>query len=122
MPQVLWVALGLDIAFHTAHDDPPEIGTILMDPRGRRFGFDPLTMRGCAELPQAEGSIDCDDSNGKHACGGFVQVCGAVSGAHRIEIIAQDRRIARITVWLLRRGVKKSEAGRGFDFLVQRTF
>jgi hypothetical protein len=25
-------------------------------------------------------------------------------------------------VWLLRRGVKKSEAGRGFDFLVQRTF
>jgi hypothetical protein len=84
-------ALGeLDIAFHTAHDGPPEVGIVLMDPRGRRFGFDPLTKRGWAELPQAEGSIDCDDSNGKHACGGFVQVCGAVSGTYRIEIIAQD--------------------------------
>jgi hypothetical protein len=61
-----------------------------MDPRGRRFGFDPLTMRGWAELPQAEGSIDCDDSDGKHARSGFAQVCGAVSGTYRIEIIAQD--------------------------------
>jgi hypothetical protein len=90
-----------------------------MDPRGRRFGFDPLTMRGWAELPQAEGSFDCDDSDGKHACSGFAQVCGASAEPTGSKSL---RRIARITVWLLRRGVKKSEAGRGFDFLIQRTF
>ncbi len=83
------VALGeLDIAFHTNNSGPPTIGMVLTDPRGRRIGFDPLTRRGWQELPAAQGSIDCDESDGKNACRGLVEVCGALSGTYKLEIIA----------------------------------
>ena len=83
------VALGqLDIAFHTNNSGPPTIGIVLTDPRGRRIGFDPLTKLGWQELPMAQGSIDCDDSDGKDACRGLVEVCGALSGTYKLEIIA----------------------------------
>jgi hypothetical protein len=83
------VALGeLDIAFHTNNSGPPTIGIVLTDPRGRRIGFDPLTKRGWQELPVAQGSIDCDESDGKDACRGLVEVCGALSGTYKLEIIA----------------------------------
>jgi hypothetical protein len=83
------VALGeLDIAFHTNNSGPPTIGIVLTDPRGRRIGFDPLTKRGWEELPVAQGSIDCDESDGKDACRGLVEVCGALSGTYKLDIIA----------------------------------
>ena len=83
------IALGeLDLAFHTNNSGPPTIGIVLTDPRGRRIGFDPLTKRGWQELPMAQGSIDCDDSDGKDACRGLVEVCGALSGTYKLEIIA----------------------------------
>jgi hypothetical protein len=83
------VALGeLDIAFHTNNSGPPTLGIVLTDPRGRRIGFDPLTKRGWQELPVAQGSIDCDESDGKEACRGLVEVCGVVSGTYKLEIIA----------------------------------
>jgi hypothetical protein len=82
-------ALGeVDIAFLTNNSGPPTIGIVLMDPRGRRIGFDPLTKRGWQELPAAQGSIDCDESDGKDACRGLVEVCGALSGTYKLEIIA----------------------------------
>jgi hypothetical protein len=83
------IALGeLDIAFHTNNSGPPTIGIVLTDPHGRRIGFDPLTKRGWQELPVAQGSIDCDESDGKNACRGLVEVCGALSGTYKLEIIA----------------------------------
>lgn len=83
------IALGvLDIAFHTGSSGPPTIGVVLTDPRGRRIGFDPLRKRGWQELPAAQGSIDCDESDGKDACRGLVEVCGALSGTYKLEIIA----------------------------------
>ena len=83
------VALGeLDIAFHTNNSGPPTIGIVLTDPRGRRIGFDPLIKRGWQELPVAQGSIDCDESDGEDACRGLVEVCGALSGTYKLEIIA----------------------------------
>jgi hypothetical protein len=82
-------ALGkLDIAFHTNNSGPPAIGMVLTDPRGRRIGFDPLTKRGWQELPVAQASIDCDESDGKDACSGLVEVCGGLSGTYKLEIIA----------------------------------
>ena len=82
-------ALGqLDIAFRTHNSGPPTIGIVLTDPRGRRIGFDPLTKRGWQELPVAQGSIDCDESDGKDACRGLVEVCGALSGTYKLDIIA----------------------------------
>jgi hypothetical protein len=83
------VALGeLDIAFHTNNSGRPSIGVVLTDPRGRRIGFDPLTQRGWQQLPVAQGSIDCDESDGEDACRGLVEVCGALSGTYKLEIIA----------------------------------
>ena len=83
------VALGeLDIAFHTNNSGPPTTGIVLTDPRGRRIGFDPLTKRGWQELPVAQGSIDCDESDGEDACRGLVEVCGALSGTYKLLIIA----------------------------------
>jgi hypothetical protein len=83
------VALGeLDIAFHTNNIGPPTVGIVLTDPRGRLIGFDPLAKRGWQELPAAQGSIDCDESGGKDACSGLIEVCGALSGTYKLEIIA----------------------------------
>jgi hypothetical protein len=83
------VALGeLDVAFHTNNSGPPTIGIVLTDPRGRRIGFDPLIKHGWQELPVAQGSIECDESDGEDACRGLVEVCGALSGTYKLEIIA----------------------------------
>jgi hypothetical protein len=93
------VALGaLDIAFHTHNTGPPTIGMVLTDPRGRRIGFDPLTKRGWQELPVAQGSIDCDESDGKDQCRGSVEVCGALSGTYKLEIIANAASDYTLTV------------------------
>jgi hypothetical protein len=83
------IALGeLNVAFHTNNDGPPTTGIVLTDPRGRRIGFDPLTKHGWQELPEAEASIDCDESDGKDACRGLIEVCGALSGTYKLQIIA----------------------------------
>jgi len=93
------VAFGeLDIAFHTNNSGPPSMGIVLTDPRGRRIGFDPLTKRGWQELPVAQGSIDCDESDGKDACRGLVEVCGALSGAYKLEIIANGASDYTLTI------------------------
>jgi hypothetical protein len=93
------VALGkLDIAFHTHNSGPPTIGIVLTDPRGRRIGFDPLTKRGWQELPVAQGSVDCDESDGTDACRGLVEVCGALSGTYRLEIIANQAADYTLTI------------------------
>ena len=74
-------ALGeLNIAFRSDNSGPPNIGVVVTDPRGRRIGFDPLTKRGWQELPVAQGSIDCDESDGRNACRGLIEICGALSG------------------------------------------
>jgi hypothetical protein len=77
-----------DIAFRSDNSGPPSIAVVVTDPRGRRIGFDPLTKRGWQELPVAQGSIDCDKSDGKDACRGLIEVCGALSGTYKLEIIA----------------------------------
>jgi len=78
----------LDIAFRSDNNGPPNIGVVVTDPRGRRIGFDPLTKRGWQELPVAQGSIDCDESDDKDTCRGLIEVCGALSGTYKLEIIA----------------------------------
>ncbi len=80
----------LDIAFRTHNNGEPNVGVVLTDPHGRRIGFDPLTKHAWQELPVAQGYIDCDASDGIDACQGLVQICGAVSGAYQLEVIAQQ--------------------------------
>jgi hypothetical protein len=85
------LSLGaLEIVFRTDNDGPPNVGVVLTDPRGRRFGFNPLTERAWDALPVAQGYIDCDDPDGAGSCRGLVQVCGPISGTYRIEVIARQ--------------------------------
>jgi hypothetical protein len=80
----------LDIAFRTNHNGPPQIGVVLTDPRGRRTGFDPLTKHAWGEIPEGEGFIDCDSSDGKDTCSGYLQVCGPLSGSYELEVIGRE--------------------------------
>jgi hypothetical protein len=71
---------------------------MLMDPRGRRIGFDPLTKHAWQQFPAAEGYIDCDDLHGSDACQGIVQVCGPVSGTYKLEMIGQKTTTYRVII------------------------
>jgi hypothetical protein len=103
-------ALGeFDVAFHTKHSGPPTVGIVLTDPRGRRIGFDPLTKRGWQELPLAQGSIDCEESDGKNACRGLVEVCGALSGTYKLEIIANATSDYTVTISARSREVRDGQ-------------
>ena len=83
------LSLGeLDLVFRTNNSGPPHIGVVLTDPRGRRFGFDPLTKHAWQALPVVQGDIDCDDLGRTDTCLGIVRVCGPVSGTYRLEVIA----------------------------------
>jgi hypothetical protein len=65
------LSLGeLDIVFRTGNDDPPNVGVVLTDPRGRRIGFDPITKRAWQALPVAQGDITCDDPGRTNTCWG----------------------------------------------------
>jgi hypothetical protein len=84
-------ALGeLDIVFRTDNSGLPNIGIVLRDPHGRRFGFDPLTRRAWDALPVAQGYLDCDDLDSTDTCRGLIQVCGPMTGTYRLEVIAQQ--------------------------------
>jgi hypothetical protein len=83
------LSLGeLDIVFRTGNDGPPNVGVVLTDPRGRRIGFDPLIKHAWQGLPVAQGDIICDDPESTSTCRGIVQVCGPISGAYKLEVIA----------------------------------
>lgn len=73
---------------------------MLTDPRGRRIGFDPVTKHAWQELPEAKGFIEFDLFDGKQEVAGVVQVCGHLSGASRLEIIARET--SRYTISMLR--------------------
>ena len=83
------LSLGeLDIEFRTGNDDPPNVGVVLTDPRGRRIGFDPLLKHAWQALPVAQGDIRCDDLGRTNTCRGIVQICGPISGTYKLEVIA----------------------------------
>ena len=88
----------LDIVFRTDNHGVPKVGVMLMDPRGRRIGFDPLTKHAWQQLPEADGYIDCDDLHGSSACRGIVQVCGPVSGTYKLEMIGQKTTTYSVTI------------------------
>jgi hypothetical protein len=77
----------LELTFRSENNGPPNIGVVLTDPRGRRFGFDPVTKKSWDELPVAQGFIDCDQSHAGVSCQGIVDVCGPVSGVYKLEVI-----------------------------------
>jgi hypothetical protein len=83
---------------------------VVTDPRGRRIGFDPLTKHGWQELPMAQGWIDCDHSEGEHACRGLIEVCGPLSGTYKIEAIAQETSRYEISLF-----ARSAETGYGED-------
>ena len=89
----------LDIAFRSPNNGEPRVGVVLTDPRGRRVGFDPITKHAWQELPVAQGYIDCDASDGIAACRGLVQICGAISGAYQLEVIAQQTTTYSLSVF-----------------------
>ena len=89
----------LDIMFRTDNTGPPKVGVVLTDPRGRRIGFDPITKNGWQELPVAQGYIDCDDLDGDDSCRGLVQICGAMSGDYKLEIISQQTTTYSVSVF-----------------------
>lgn len=93
------LSLGaLYIVFRTDNDGPPNVGVVLTDPRGRRIGFDPRIKRAWQALPVAQGDIDCDDLEGRGICRGVIEVGGPVSGAYRIEVIAEKTTAYSISI------------------------
>jgi hypothetical protein len=84
-------ALGrLDLSFRTEENGPPAVGVVIMDPRGRRIGFDPVESHGWQELPKAQGFIDCDTPDAQNSCLGIIQICGPISGTYKLEVIARQ--------------------------------
>ena len=104
-----WALGKLNIAFRTHNDGPPDIGVVVTDPLGRRIGFDPLTKHGWQELPVAQGSIDCDQSDGKDACRGLIEVCGALSGTYKLEVIANAGSDYTLTISALSEEVRDGQ-------------
>jgi hypothetical protein len=100
------LSLGeLDLVFRTNNTGPPHIGVVLTDPRGRRFGFDPLTKHAWQALPVAQGDINCDDLGRTNTCQGIVQVCGPISGTYRLEVIALQTTAYSVSVFARSREV-----------------
>src|ERR1700688_67684 len=100
------LSLGeLDIVFRTDNNGPPNVGVVLTDPRGRRIGFDPLIKHAWQALPVAQGDISCDDLGRTSACRGVVQVCGPISGAYKLEIIALKTTAYSVSVLARSKGV-----------------
>jgi hypothetical protein len=94
------LSLGeLDLVSRTNKSGPPHIGVVLTGPRGRRFGFDPLTKHSWQALPVAQGDMDCDDLGRTDTCLGIVQVCGPVSGTYRLEVIALQTTAYSVSVF-----------------------
>jgi hypothetical protein len=51
-----------------------------------------------SNCPWPKGSIDCDESGGKDASRGLVEVCGALSGTYKLEIIANAGSDCTLTI------------------------
>lgn len=113
----------LDITFRTHNNGEPNVGVVLTDPRGRHIGFDPLTKHAWTELPVWQGYIDCDGSDGIKACQGVVQICGPLSGAYQLEVIAQQSTTYSVNVFgrsksvLVDRGIRFSRSESDLDTL-----
>ncbi len=88
----------LDIVFRTDNSGPPNVGVVLTDPRGRRFGFYPLTNQVWQALPVALGYIDCVDLGSADGCRGVIQICGPVSGNYKLEVIASQPTIYSVGI------------------------
>jgi hypothetical protein len=105
------LALGrLYIVFRSDNIGPPNVGIVLTDPQGRRFGFDPLTKTGWSEMPVAQGLIDCDANDAVNDCRGTVEVCGPRSGEYALEVIGQNRSLYSLGIYARSKRVKVGES------------
>ena len=89
----------LQISYLTDQAGSPRVGVIVTDPRGRRIGYDPVTSKTWQELPQAEAYVDCEE-NGEDLrnCQATIQICGPVSGAYKLQVVASDAAKYSLTV------------------------
>lgn len=68
-------------------------GFRVIDPLGRRIGYDPQTSRSWQEMPLAQAYLDCDqnEETGEFAnCIDHIEICGPVSGTYRIELASSQ--------------------------------
>ena len=81
----------LQISYLTEEPGAPKVGVIVTDPRSRRIGYDPVNSKTWQELPQAEAYVDCEE-NGEDLrnCQATIQICGPVSGAYKLQVVASD--------------------------------
>jgi hypothetical protein len=87
----------LQISYHTEGSGEPGVGVIITDPRGRRIGYDPIVVTTWQELPFAEAFVDCEEEDETpRKCRARIQVCGPVSGAYKVQVVASERG----TYWL----------------------
>jgi hypothetical protein len=89
----------LQITYSTEKPGAPGIGVIVTDPRNRRIGYDPVVSKTWQELPQAEAYIDCEE-NGENLrnCQATIQICGPVSGAYKLQVVAAETAKYSLTV------------------------
>jgi hypothetical protein len=70
---------------------------IITGPRVRRIAYDPIVLTTWQELPFAEAFVDCgEDDETPRKCRASIQVCGPVSGAYKVQVVASRRG----TYWL----------------------
>ena len=91
----------IDIAFASGEVGLPKVGLRIMDPRGRKIGYDPRTSRGWLEVPLAQASLDCQenqDTGELRHCKGHLEICGPIGGTYQLEVLPTDSGIYSIIV------------------------
>lgn len=79
----------------------PTVGFRVIDPLGRKIGYDPRTSEGWQEIPLAQAYLDCDekeDTGELSKCTDRIEICGPTSGTYRIELAPTQRRSYAIKV------------------------
>lgn len=91
----------LDIGYASGEVGLPKVGLRIIDPRGRKIGYDPRTSRGWLEVPLAQAFLDCEeneDTGELRHCKGHLEICGPISGTYQLEVLPTDSGIYSIIV------------------------
>jgi len=83
----------MEMDYASGEVGPPKVGVRIIDPRGRKIGYDPRTSRGWLELPLAQASLDCEeneDTGELRHCKGHLEICAPISGTYQVEVLPAD--------------------------------
>jgi hypothetical protein len=77
------------IEYSTGDAGAPRVGFRMIDPLGRKIGYDPRTSTAWQEMPLAQAYLNCEENEDTRElanCAGHIEICGPLSGSYRIEL------------------------------------